>query len=85
VLIIVGSTSPVGLLLLLAFGYMGFCTAFYLSKYVPLAIAKYAGVRTQTGVLIPYPGVSKRNPNSERHNPTGRLVRLLCGACPSDS
>jgi hypothetical protein len=71
------STSPVGLFLLQAFGYVGFCTALYLSKYIPLAIAKYAGMLTQTGVLIPYPGDIGMQPESAAPQSNGALGAVV--------
>lgn len=71
------ASSPGSALWLQAIGYIGFCTVLYFSKYVPLAIAKYSGMLTQTGVLVPYPGEIGMQPESGAPQTNGALGAVI--------
>lgn len=71
------TTTRSGLIGLQAIGYIAFCTALYASKYIPLAITKYAGMMTQTGVLIPYPGEIGMQPESGGPQSNGALGAVI--------
>jgi hypothetical protein len=58
------STSPGARLGLQAVAYIVLCNVVYASTYLPHAITKYAGMLTQTGVLVPYPGEIAMQPES---------------------
>jgi len=60
-----------------AVGYMGFCNVLYGLIYLPHAIAKYAGMCTQTGVLEPFPGRIAVQPESggpQAHGALGAVI-----------
>jgi hypothetical protein len=58
------ATSPRARLGLQALAYIIFCNALYALTYLPHALTKYAGMLTQTGVLVPYPGEIAMQPES---------------------
>jgi hypothetical protein len=49
----------------------------YASKYIPLAITKYAGMMTQTSVLSPYPGEIGMQPESGGPQSNGALGAVI--------
>ena len=71
------AATPSGARWLQAFAYIGFCMVLYFSKYIPLAVAKYAGMMTQTGVLVPYPGEIGMQPESGGPQSNGAIGALI--------
>lgn len=60
-----------------AVAYIVLCHLVYLSSYLPHAITKYAGMMTQTGVLVPYPGKIEMQPESggpQSHGALGAVI-----------
>jgi len=79
------TTSPGARLGLQAIAYIVLCNFVYATTYLPHAITKYAGMVTQTGVLIPYPGRIPMQPESGGPQSNGVLGAiiiwgLLCGS-----
>jgi len=79
------TTSPGARLGLQAVAYIVLCTFVYATTYLPHAITKYAGMVTQTGVLVPYPGRIAMQPESGGPQSNGFLGAviiwgLLCGS-----
>ena len=78
------ANSPGALMILQAVAYIVFCNVLYASTYLPHAITKYAGMLTQTGVLVPYPGQIAMQPESggpQSHGFLGAIIMwgLLIG------
>ena len=49
----------------------------YAATYLPHAITKYAGMLTQTGVLVPYPGKIAMQPESGAPQSNGALGAII--------
>ena len=53
------------------------CNVVYAATYLPHAITKYAGMLTQTGVLVPYPGKIAIQPESGAPQSNGVLGAII--------
>lgn len=71
------TTSPGSRLGLQAVSYIIFCNVLYATGYLPHAITKYAGMLTQTGVLVPYPGEIGMQPESGGPQSNGFLGAII--------
>jgi hypothetical protein len=71
------STSAGGRLRLQAIAYILACNVVYASTYLPHAVTKYAGMLTQTGVLVPYPGEIAMQPESGGPQSNGLLGAII--------
>ena len=71
------TSSPGALLALQAVSYVVFCNVLYALTYLPHAITKYAGMLTQTGVLVPYPGQIAMQPESGGPQSNGLLGGII--------
>jgi hypothetical protein len=71
------TTSPGARLGLQAVAYMVLCNVAYATTYLPHAITKYAGMLTQTGALIPYPGEIAMQPESGGPQSNGFLGAII--------
>jgi hypothetical protein len=71
------ATSPGATRALQAVGYIAFCNLVYASAYLPMAITKYGGMMTQTGVLVPYPGEIAMQPESAAPQDNGALGAVI--------
>jgi hypothetical protein len=71
------TTSPRARLGLQAVAYIVFCNVLYALTYLPHAITKYAGVLTQTGVLVPYPGRIAIQPESGAPQSNGAFGAVI--------
>jgi hypothetical protein len=60
-----------------AIAYIVLCNVVYASTYLPHAITKYAGMLTQTGVLVPYPGEIAMQPESGGPQSNGVLGAII--------
>ena len=71
------TTSPGARLGLKAIAYTVFCNVLYALTYLPHAITKYAGMLTQTGVLVPYPSKITMQPESGAPQSNGVVGALI--------
>ncbi|GAC1635162.1 MAG: hypothetical protein NVS4B6_01590 [Mycobacterium sp.] len=71
------TTSPGARLGLQAVAYIVLCNVVYALTYLPHAITKYAGMLTQTGVLVPYPGEIAMQPESGGPQSNGLLGAII--------
>jgi len=71
------TTSPGIRLGLQAVAYIVLCNVVYAATYLPHAITKYAGMLTQTGVLVPYPGKIAMQPESGGPQSNGALGAII--------
>jgi hypothetical protein len=71
------TTSPGARLGLQAVAYIVLCNLVYAGTYLPHAITKYAGMLTQTGVLVPYPGEIAMQPESGGPQSNGLLGAII--------
>jgi Spirocyclase AveC-like len=71
------ATSPGATFGLQALAYIVFCNVLYGLTYLPHAITKYAGMLTQTGVLVPYPGKIAMQPESGAPQSDGFLGAII--------
>jgi hypothetical protein len=71
------TTSPGARLGLQAIAYIVLCNVVYASTYLPHAITKYAGMLTQTGVLVPYPAEIAMQPESGGPQSNGFLGAII--------
>jgi hypothetical protein len=71
------TTLPGARLGLQAIAYIVLCNVVYASTYLPHAITKYAGMLTQTGVLVPYPGEIAMQPESGDPQSNGFLGAII--------
>lgn len=71
------ATSPGARLGLQAMAYIVLCNFVYATTYLPHAITKYAGMVTQTGVLVPYPGEIAMQPESGGPQSNGFLGAII--------
>jgi hypothetical protein len=71
------ATSPGAHLCLQALAYVVLCNVVYAATYLPHAITKYAGMLTQTGVLVPYPGEIAMQPESGAPQSNGFLGAII--------
>ena len=69
--------SPGVRLGLQAIAYIVLCNVVYAATYLPHAITKYAGMLTQTGVLVPYPGKIAMQPESGAPQSNGVLGAII--------
>jgi hypothetical protein len=60
-----------------AIAYIVLCNVVYAATYLPHAITKYAGMLTQTGVLVPYPGKIAMQPESGAPQSNGVLGAII--------
>ena len=60
-----------------AVAYIVLCNLVYASTYLPHAITKYAGMLTQTGTLVPYPGEIAMQPESGGPQSNGVLGAII--------
>jgi hypothetical protein len=60
-----------------AVAYIVLCNVVYAATYLPHAITKYAGMLTQTGVLVPYPGKIAMQPESGAPQSNGILGAII--------
>ena len=71
-------TSSTGARLgLQAVTYVVLCNVVYGATYLPHAITKYAGMLTQTGVVVPYPGQIAMQPESGGPQSNGVLGAII--------
>lgn len=71
------TTSTGARLGLQAVAYVVLCNVVYAATYLPHAITKYAGMLTQTGVLVPYPGEIAMQPESGGPQSHGLLGAII--------
>lgn len=71
------TTSPGARLGLQALAYIVLCNFVYATTYLPHAITKYAGMVTQTGVLVPYPGEIAMQPESSGPQSNGFVGAII--------
>jgi uncharacterized protein DUF5135 len=71
------TASPGARLGLQAVAYIVLCNVVYAGTYLPHAINKYAGMLTQTGVLVPYPGEIAMQPESGGRQSNGLLGAII--------
>jgi hypothetical protein len=71
------TTAPGARLALQAISYIVVCNVVYAATYLPHAITKYAGMLTQTGVLVPYPGEIAMQPESGGPQNNGFLGAII--------
>jgi hypothetical protein len=71
------TTSPGARLGLQAVAYIVLCNVVYAATYLPHAITKYAGMLTETGVLVPYPGEIAMQPESGGPQSNGFLGAII--------
>jgi hypothetical protein len=60
-----------------AIAYIVLCNLVYAATYLPHAITKYAGMLTQTGILVPYPGKIAMQPESGAPQSNGALGAII--------
>ena len=60
-----------------AIAYIVFCNVLYALTYLPHAITKYAGMLTQTGISVPYPGQIAMQPESGAPQSNGVLGAII--------
>jgi H+/gluconate symporter-like permease len=71
------TASPGARLGVKAVAYIVFCNVLYALTYLPHAITKYAGMLTQTGVVVPYPGQIAMQPESGAPQSNGFLGAII--------
>lgn len=71
------TASPGARLGLRAVAYIVLCNVVYAATYLPHAVTKYAGMLTQAGVLVPYPGKIAMQPESGVPQSDGALGAII--------